>query len=268
MTKLRMLVVVAIVLSLLVASSLPVAAGKPNPPAEKPKDVPKGHAGEKNPDKQGPANPKGPKPPKSIPEPGGPAPVRVTLCHKPGTPAQQTLVVAAPAVPAHLRHGDRLGPCTDLSATPPITPTATITLTVTPEITPTIMMTVTLCHKPGTPAEKTLVLPMPALHGHLRHGDTLGPCPTLTPTPTITPTVTITPTATVTPTTAPASTLRILICHKPGTPAEKTMALPPDAIPDHLVHFDTLGACGAPASVTWATDLVATVLRWLMALIA
>ena len=238
MTKLRILAVVAIVLSLLVAASLPVAAGKPNPPGEKPKDVPKG-----------------PKPPKSTPEPGGLAPVQVTICHKPGTPAQQTLVVGAPAVPAHMRHGDTMGACTDL------TPTATITLTVTPEITPTVMMTVTLCHKPGTPAEKTLVLPLPALHGHLRHGDTPGACTTLTPTPTIT------PTATITPTTTPTATVRILICHKPGTPAEKTMALPPDAIPDHLAHFDTLGACTAPASVTWVTDLVATVLRWLMALI-
>jgi hypothetical protein len=36
---------------------------------------------------------------------------KVTLCHQPGTPAQQTLVVPAPAVPAHLGHGDRLGPC-------------------------------------------------------------------------------------------------------------------------------------------------------------
>ena len=37
--------------------------------------------------------------------------------------------------------------------------------------------TVTLCHKPSTPAQKTLVLPFQALAGHLRHGDTAGPCP-------------------------------------------------------------------------------------------
>ena len=35
---------------------------------------------------------------------------------------------------------------------------------------------VTLCHKPGTPAEKTLVLPSSAVGGHLGHGDTLGAC--------------------------------------------------------------------------------------------
>ena len=35
---------------------------------------------------------------------------------------------------------------------------------------------VTICHKPGTPAQKTLVIPTEALDGHLRHGDTIGPC--------------------------------------------------------------------------------------------
>jgi hypothetical protein len=35
---------------------------------------------------------------------------------------------------------------------------------------------VTLCHKPGTPAEKTMELPDSALAGHLGHGDTTGAC--------------------------------------------------------------------------------------------
>jgi hypothetical protein len=35
---------------------------------------------------------------------------------------------------------------------------------------------VTICHKPGTPAEKTLVIPIQALEGHLGHGDAIGPC--------------------------------------------------------------------------------------------
>lgn len=35
---------------------------------------------------------------------------------------------------------------------------------------------VTICHKPGTPAEKTLVIPIQALAGHLDHGDTIGSC--------------------------------------------------------------------------------------------
>jgi hypothetical protein len=40
-----------------------------------------------------------------------PGRAQVAICHKPGTSAQQTLNVADPAVPAHLRHGDRLGAC-------------------------------------------------------------------------------------------------------------------------------------------------------------
>ena len=34
------------------------------------------------------------------------------------------------------------------------------------------------------------------------------------------------------------------ICHKPGTPAEQTMAVSNDALEDHLGHGDTIGACG------------------------
>jgi prepilin-type N-terminal cleavage/methylation domain-containing protein len=36
---------------------------------------------------------------------------------------------------------------------------------------------VTICHKPGTPAEQTKTIPNSALAGHLGHGDTAGPCP-------------------------------------------------------------------------------------------
>jgi hypothetical protein len=35
---------------------------------------------------------------------------------------------------------------------------------------------ITICHKPGTPAQKTLVIPIQALAGHMGHGDTIGPC--------------------------------------------------------------------------------------------
>ncbi|MBF0383521.1 MAG: VCBS repeat-containing protein, partial [Magnetococcales bacterium] len=34
----------------------------------------------------------------------------------------------------------------------------------------------TICHKPGTPAEKTMNVPSSALKGHLGHGDTIGKC--------------------------------------------------------------------------------------------
>ncbi len=35
---------------------------------------------------------------------------------------------------------------------------------------------VTICHKPGTPDEKTMEVPRTALRGHLGHGDSEGPC--------------------------------------------------------------------------------------------
>ena len=33
-----------------------------------------------------------------------------------------------------------------------------------------------ICHKPGTPAEQTLLVPQSALDGHIAHGDYKGPC--------------------------------------------------------------------------------------------
>jgi hypothetical protein len=35
---------------------------------------------------------------------------------------------------------------------------------------------VTICHKPGTPAQKTMKVPASAVKGHRKHGDTLGAC--------------------------------------------------------------------------------------------
>ena len=43
--------------------------------------------------------------------PNGEGHTPVTICHKPGTPAEHTEVVDDDAVPAHLDHGDYLGPC-------------------------------------------------------------------------------------------------------------------------------------------------------------
>jgi hypothetical protein len=35
----------------------------------------------------------------------------VIICHKPGTPAEQTKVISASALQSHLDHGDTMGPC-------------------------------------------------------------------------------------------------------------------------------------------------------------
>ena len=40
---------------------------------------------------------------------------KVTVCHKPGTPAELTLEIAAPAEAAHLAHGDTPGECGQVS---------------------------------------------------------------------------------------------------------------------------------------------------------
>jgi hypothetical protein len=44
----------------------------------------------------------------------------VTLCHKPGTPAEHTITVDDDAVPAHLAHGDYLGECQADEDPPPV----------------------------------------------------------------------------------------------------------------------------------------------------
>ena len=38
---------------------------------------------------------------------------------------------------------------------------------------------------------------------------------------------------------------KITICHKPGTPSERTLEVPASALEAHLAHGDTTGACGA-----------------------
>jgi hypothetical protein len=173
----------------------------------------------------------------------------VTICHKPGTPAEQTKTLPISALTGHLGHGDTMGAC--LGATPTITPTATITPT--PTVTPTITITptstftatevpgtfVTICHKPNTPAEQTKSIPESALNGHLGHGDTMGPCSEDTPVPTSPPPP---PGPTPTPP-APSNGGTVTICHKPGTPAQKTMVVPSSALNGHLGHGDTVGAC-------------------------
>ncbi len=42
---------------------------------------------------------------------------------------------------------------------------------------------------------------------------------------------------------------KMTICHKPGTPAEKTMQIPPSALGGHLGHGDYVGPCGGGASI-------------------
>jgi hypothetical protein len=61
-------------------------------------------------------------PPGGEPPGGGHTPA--TICHKPGTPAEQTLVVDDNAVPGHLGHGDFEGPCAKVTPPTPEGPAA------------------------------------------------------------------------------------------------------------------------------------------------
>ena len=36
---------------------------------------------------------------------------------------------------------------------------------------------------------------------------------------------------------------KVFICHKPGTPAEKTLKVPPSAVAGHTGHGDLIGKC-------------------------
>lgn len=77
---------------------------------------------------------------------------KVTICHRTGSKRHPfvTIRVARSAVPAHLRHGDRLGPCE--------------------------RATFVVCHKSRRGKDTLAVKGVRSLSGHLRHGDRLGPC--------------------------------------------------------------------------------------------
>lgn len=47
---------------------------------------------------------------------------KITICHKPGTQAEETLKTSAYAVDGHLGHGDALGPCSDVPVIDPCEP--------------------------------------------------------------------------------------------------------------------------------------------------
>jgi hypothetical protein len=133
---------------------------------------------------------------------------KVTICHE-----GHTITVGAPALAAHERHGDTEGVCeaatpettgdvttpdttTPESTTPETTnpdtttPDTTIPETTTPEKTPETTTpetttpedeggigqeNVTICHK-----GHTIIVGVPALAAHERHGDTEGACETTT----------------------------------------------------------------------------------------
>jgi hypothetical protein len=147
---------------------------------------------------------------------------KVTICHKPGTNAEQTLIVSTSALEAHLAHGDYVGTCGGEPTEQPDAPGQGAEK-------------VTICHKPGTSAERTLIVSASALEAHLAHGDYVGTCsgePTEQPD-------------------APGKGAeKVIICHKPGTNAERTLIVSVAALEAHLAHGDYIGECdGRPVEV-------------------
>ncbi|HSR31740.1 MAG TPA: hypothetical protein VLY63_14330 [Anaerolineae bacterium] len=286
MKKLRLFVVLAVVLSLLGVASVPASAGKVKPPPGA-----KAKGNEKNKNKKKPPAPVPVPPgqakkqakgqgweadtPDATPEPDDDPDAKEMICHKPGTPAEKTKLVPSWSIADHLGHGDRPGPCIELSPMAPLTPTETVTPTLTPTatVTPTFTWKIAICHKPATPAEKTLYLPQPAMRGHMGHGDYPGACigatPTITPTETVTPTETATDEPTDEPTGEPSETptaeavgaVELLICHNPYAPDQETLMLVPSAVLGHLSHGDLPGSCDDLPPETWTRRLAAAFLR-------
>jgi hypothetical protein len=94
---------------------------------------------------------------------------KATLCHK----GNKTLTVGAPALAAHLRHGDTRGACPrEVSGLEPSGETMGAEAARNGEGGGEGQDKVVLCHK-----KKTLTVGAPAKAAHLRHGDSLGACP-------------------------------------------------------------------------------------------
>jgi len=98
---------------------------------------------------------------------------------------------------------------------------------------------VTICHiPPGNPEDAHTIQVSPsAVGGHLAHGDHLGPCDGTEgddddddyPYPV-------------------DKHGRVVVCHRPDKSGGRrvTLRLPPDAVPAHLAHGDSLGVCEEP----------------------
>jgi len=105
---------------------------------------------------------------------------------------------------------------------------------------------VTICHKPGTPAEHTLVVDDDSveLTGHLGHGDTIGPCGGGETTPTDTTPTDTTPT---TPTeTTPTET----------TPTDTTPTTPTETQPPNVVTGTADVWCDLPSQTYHVTGTI------------
>ena len=161
----------------------------------------------------------------------------VTLCHvPPGNPdAAHTVTVGAPAVGAHLAHGDVEGACVDDAEEG----TGEDPEAEEPESEEGEEdgVTVLVCHvPPGNPdAAHTIEVAESALPAHLAHGDAEGACADDAGTGE----------EPEEEAEGDAETATVLVCHvPPGNPdAAHTIEVAESALPAHLAHGDAEGAC-------------------------
>jgi hypothetical protein len=157
---------------------------------------------------------------------------KVSVCHK-----GHTITIGAPAVPAHLAHGDTEGAC-EGGETPTETALATLTETTEATGTPT-----------ETPPDGVTETPTETPPDGVTETPTETPGEGVTETPTetsevATDTPTDPPTDTATPTETPASgpsttsETGTTVCHN-----GQTISVGVAAVVAHLRHGDTLGAC-------------------------
>ena len=85
----------------------------------------------------------------------------ITFCHKPGTPAQQTLTTDAKGWNGHSKHGDTLGECGPLNPSPEPEPTPEPTPEPEPEPEPTPEPTPDPTPEPEEPIETPAPTPVP-----------------------------------------------------------------------------------------------------------
>jgi hypothetical protein len=171
----------------------------------------------------------------------------VTLCHvPPGNPdAAHTIAVGAPAVPVHVAHGDTEGACADDAEGEE--PADEEDPEGEEQEEDAGQAKVLVCHvPPGNPENAvTIEVAESAVSAHLAHGDTEGLCPGDT---------------------GPgeeeegsdgdpeadeldedAGQPKVLVCHvPPGNPENPvTIEIAEPAVPAHLAHGDTEGACAS-----------------------
>jgi hypothetical protein len=156
----------------------------------------------------------------------------VTLCHvPPGNPdAAHTVTVGAPAVPVHLAHGDAEGACAGEEEAPENDPE---------DDEESEQAKVLVCHvPPGNPEHPmTIEVGEDSVPAHLAHGDTEGACAGDE---------------------APEGSeegeegeedaeTKVIVCHAPpGNPeGPVTIEVGETAVPAHLAHGDTEGACAS-----------------------